>query len=91
MRKSGIRSTKTIVDWLNFFRDFCFEAFNRNTFLLGGAGRVVEIDEALLVIASTLGAVKFVNSGFLGCVMLHRKLASYLQFLLTELVTHFFL
>ena len=44
-----INSATTIVDWKNFCREVMVEYFIRHPIILGGEGRIVEIDEALLV------------------------------------------
>ena len=38
-------STRTLVDWMQFFRDVCMEYFVRNPARIGGINEVVEIDE----------------------------------------------
>lgn len=44
-----IGSNSTVVDWKNYCRDICAEYLLANPTQIGGAGRVVEIDESLLV------------------------------------------
>ncbi|CAF3700217.1 unnamed protein product [Rotaria socialis] len=39
-------SQPTVVDWLNFLREVCQEAFNDAT-QMGGVGKIVQIDESL--------------------------------------------
>ena len=36
----------TIVDWFNFHRDVCAQYFIDNPVMLGGPGKIVEIDES---------------------------------------------
>ena len=45
MHKTG-HSTNTIVDWYNFHRDVCAQYFIDHPLQIGGAGKVVEIDES---------------------------------------------
>ena len=42
-----IRSSHTVVDWKQFCRDVCVSYFLNHPEQIGGAGRVVEIDESL--------------------------------------------
>ena len=37
---------QTIVDWFNFHRDVCAQYFIDNPMMLGGPGKIVEIDES---------------------------------------------
>lgn len=39
-------STKTITDWMNFFREVCLFFVERQKQLIGGPGQIVEVDEA---------------------------------------------
>ena len=39
-------SEKTVIDWYNFCRDTCAEYMRRNPTVIGGPGKIVEIDEA---------------------------------------------
>ena len=41
-----IRSPNIIVDWKNLLRDVCIEELLSNPELLGGTGKIVEIDES---------------------------------------------
>ena len=45
VRWSGV-SEKTVIDWYNFCRDTCAEYMLRNLTVIGGPGKIVEIDEA---------------------------------------------
>ena len=45
MHETG-HSTNTVVDWYNFHRDVCAQYFIDHPLQIGGAGKVVEIDEA---------------------------------------------
>src|SRR3569832_407206 len=48
-RELGISSRHTVVDWKNFCRDICQRYLLENSLKIGGEGKVVEIDECLLV------------------------------------------
>lgn len=47
-RELKITSRHTIVDWKNFHRDVCAQHFDRNAIIIGGPGKIVEIDETLV-------------------------------------------
>ncbi len=42
----GIGSNHTTVDWYNFCREVCSEILIEDSEIIGGPGRVVEIDES---------------------------------------------
>lgn len=42
-------SNKTVVDWARFCRDLCVYYFESDDTIIGGPGRIVEIDETLVV------------------------------------------
>lgn len=42
-------SNKTVVDWARFCRDLCVYEFENASSIIGGQGRVVEIDETVIV------------------------------------------
>lgn len=45
----GLRSSKTAVDWQNFFRDICTSAISSlENIVIGGPGMTVEVDESLV-------------------------------------------
>uniref|UniRef100_A0A914YER6 ISXO2-like transposase domain-containing protein n=1 Tax=Panagrolaimus superbus TaxID=310955 RepID=A0A914YER6_9BILA len=41
-------STKTIVDWKQFFRDICIDFYERNPIVIGGPGVEIQIDETVI-------------------------------------------
>ena len=45
MHETG-HTKQTIVDWFNFHRDVCAQYFIDNPVMLGGPGKIVEIDES---------------------------------------------
>jgi hypothetical protein len=47
-RAASKLSDHTINDWLQFCRDICVEFFIRNPKVIGGPGKIVEIDETLI-------------------------------------------
>ncbi|MFH4974771.1 hypothetical protein AB6A40_001480 [Gnathostoma spinigerum] len=48
-RKDGSTiGAEAVVDWNNYFRDICAEFFIKSPIRIGGEGKVVEIDEAVL-------------------------------------------
>lgn len=49
MRKTGISSCETIVNWLSYCREVCSVWFENHPIVLGGPEVEVEIDEAVLV------------------------------------------
>lgn len=50
MQREGRKtiSSKTLVDWMNFFRDVCCEYFLRNPLKVGGPGKVVEVGKTVI-------------------------------------------
>lgn len=40
------RGNKTVSDWYNFCRDVCREILNQKSEMIGGYGKIVEIDES---------------------------------------------
>ena len=40
---------KIAVDWYKFCRDVCEEHFLANSIIIGGLGKIVEIDESNLI------------------------------------------
>ena len=49
MRQLDIDSCHTLVDWKNLYQDICQRFLLENPLKIGGEGKVVEIDECLLV------------------------------------------
>lgn len=47
--KINISTNKTLTDWLKFAREICIQYYENHPVILGGVGRIVELDEALLV------------------------------------------
>ena len=46
---TGIKSSKTVVDWRSYFRDICYGEVDRvATEMIGGEGFTVEIDESMV-------------------------------------------
>ena len=43
-------SKRTIVDWLNFFREICSQYVAQQNTPIGGPGKMVEIDESVFLL-----------------------------------------
>ena len=43
-------SKRTIVDWLNFFREICSQYVAQQNTPIGGPGKTVEIDESVFLL-----------------------------------------
>ena len=62
MRWSGV-SEKTVINWYNFCRVTCAKYMLRNPTVIGGPGKIVEIDEAKFGKRNTIAAATEMATG----------------------------
>jgi hypothetical protein len=84
----GIGSHHTSVDWYMFCREICYEHLEMSADMLGGPGKIVEVDEAKFGKRSTTEDEESVVFGFLVLLNVIQILLNAVSFLLSTELKH---